>query len=94
MGARTSHPQARTSGQEVGRAPLKPCRRRLVGLALPALALGARVWLLVPDILIRSHRGVWPTYLGRMSHLSLPFLSAFPPPHLSPPSSLHPNLSP
>lgn len=27
-GARTSHPQARTSGQEVGRAPLKPCRRQ------------------------------------------------------------------
>lgn len=54
MGARTSHPQARTSGQEVGRALLKPCRRRLVGLALPTLALGAQVWLLVPDILIRS----------------------------------------
>lgn len=41
MGARSLHPQARASGQEVGRALLKPSRRRLVGLALPALASGA-----------------------------------------------------
>lgn len=94
-GARISHPQAGTAGQEVGRALLKPCRRRSVGLALPTLALGARVWLPVPDILLRSHRGVWPTCLGRVSHLALPSLGgAFPLPRWCSPSSLHLGLGP
>ena len=71
-GARASHPQARTSGAEVGRALLNP-RGRQAGRAW-----FCQHWFgFCSQIsLIRSHRGVQPTYLDRVSHLALPFLGS------------------
>lgn len=72
MGARTSHPQARTSGQEVGRALLKTLQEAgSSGLALPTLALSAQVWLLFPDVLDQVPPRHVANILGRVSHLPL-----------------------